>query len=102
MTTTVTGLKLLPEHEGVDIELAPQRGQHWYKVRGYDDLFPSVTTVLKIIDKSGPLVGWAKKTALESVRNALHEYAAGPFVKKEDYDLWVAGIIAGLKEEMQS
>ena len=106
MTTTTTrqGLPLLPAYRGVTVELTPRYGQHWYRVTGYgyDNLLPSVTTVLKIIDKSGPFVESAKKTALESVRNALHEYSAGPFVKKEDYDLWVAGIIAGLKEEMQS
>ena len=28
----------------------------------------------------------------------MHEYAAGPFVKKEDYDLWVAGIIEAAKQ----
>ena len=102
MTTTTTrqGLPLLPAYRGVTVELTPRYGQHWYRVTGtgYDALLPSVTTVLKVIDKSGPLVGWAKKTALESVRNALHEYAAGPFVKKEDYDLWVAGIIEAAKQ----
>ncbi len=100
MTTTTTnqGLPLLPAYRDVTVELTPRYGQHWYRVTGYDDLLPSVTTVLKIIDRSGPLVGWAKKTALESVRSALHEYAAGPFVKKEVYDLWVAGIIEAAKQ----
>ena len=98
MTTVVSGLQLLPQYRDVTVELTPRYGQHWYRVTGYDDLLPSVTTVLKVIDKSGPLVGWAKKTALESVRSALHEYAAGPFVKKEDYDLWVAGIIEAAKQ----
>ena len=95
---TELGLPLLPAYRGVTVELTPRYGQHWYRVTGYDDLLPSVTTVLKVIDKSGPLVGWAKKTALESVRRALQEYAAGPFVKKEDYDLWVAGIIESAKQ----
>ena len=95
MTTTTTnqGLPLLPAYRDVTVELTPRYGQHWYRVTGYDDLLPSVTTVLKIIDKSGPLVGWAKKTALESVRSALHEYAAGSFDKKEDYDLWVNTVV---------
>ena len=89
MTTTTTrqGLPLLPAYRGVTVELTPRYGQHWYRVTGYDDLLPSVTTVLKVIDKSGPLVGWAKKTALESVRSALHEYAAGPFVYAGTVDL---------------
>src|SRR5450759_1599793 len=31
---------------------------------------PSVTTILKVVDKSGPLVGWAKReTAACAVRN---------------------------------
>ena len=32
------------------IELTPRYGQHWYRVTGYDDLLPSVTTVLKIAE----------------------------------------------------
>lgn len=37
---------------------------------GTDGPLPSVTTVLKIVDKSGPLVGWAKReTAASAVRN---------------------------------
>ena len=100
MTTVVSGLQLLPQYRDMTIELTPRYGQHWYRVTGtgYDDLLPSVTTVLNVIDKSRPLMGWAKKTALESVRSALHEYAAGPFVKKEDYGLWVAGIIEAAKQ----
>ena len=91
MTTTVTGLKLLPEHEGVDIELAPQRGQHWYKVRGYDGLFPSVTTVLKIIDKSGPLVGWAKNVMAEKVRTELLD---NPYPERgAEWPAWADGIV---------
>lgn len=39
-------------------------GQHYY----------SVTTLLSVIDKSGPLTWWASKTAVEAVREGLAAY----------------------------
>ncbi len=44
-------------------------GRH-YRVEGYDELFPSVTTVLGVINKPA-LVPWARNMALESVETAL-------------------------------
>ena len=66
-----TGLQLLPQYRDISIELVEKRRQHWYRVSGYDELLPSVTTCLKAIDKSGPLVGWAKKETLKRVRAEL-------------------------------
>ena len=40
-------------------------GRH-YRVEGFDGLFPSVTTVLDVINKPA-LVPWARNMALESV-----------------------------------
>ena len=50
-------------------------GRH-YQVEGYDELFPSVTTVLGVISKPG-LVPWARNVALDSVRAALTERIGG-------------------------
>ena len=44
-------------------------GRH-YKVEGFDELFPSVTNVLGVINKPA-LAPWARNAALESVQTAL-------------------------------
>ena len=44
-------------------------GRH-YKIEGIDELFPSVTNVLGVINKPA-LAPWARNTALESVQTAL-------------------------------
>ena len=42
----------------------------WADESGTTGPLPSITTVIKAVDKSGPLVGWAKKiTAEAAVRN---------------------------------
>ena len=42
----------------------------WNDGQGVVGPIPSVTTIIKLIDKSGPLVGWAKReTAASAVRN---------------------------------
>ena len=51
MTTTTTSFwaySYCLVYRDVTIELTPRYGQHWYRVTGtgYDDLLPSVTTVL--------------------------------------------------------
>ncbi len=46
------------------------RGGRHYRVEGYPEPFPSVTTALSVINKPA-LVPWARNTALESVRQAL-------------------------------
>ena len=94
---TRTGPQLLPQYRDVTVELVEKRRQHWYRVSGFDDLLPSVTTCLKIIDKSGPLVGWAKNVTLEKVRAELLDYAAGPFPDRDDYRTWVDGVLVQAK-----
>lgn len=44
---------------------------------------PSVTTVIRLIDKSGPLVGWAKRTVAEA---ALRNFDALSAMRKEGGD----------------
>ena len=54
---TSTRLELLPQYRDTTIAMEARRGQHWYRVDGHEALLPSVTTFLKVIDKSGPLMG---------------------------------------------
>ena len=91
-TLTATGLQLLPCYGKTTVKLVKRNRQHWYQINDDDELLPSVTTILKIMDKSGPLAVWAKNTALENVRTALMAYAASPFAQ-EDYGLWVNDVI---------
>ena len=71
MTTGVSGLQLLPQYRDVTVELTPRYGQHWYRVDGETELLPSVTSILKIIDKSGPLMGWSTKLVIDRARKEL-------------------------------
>ena len=63
-----------------------RNGRH-YRVEGFSEPFPSVTTVLGIINKPA-LVPWARNMALESVRETLYEHL-DEAVESE----WVEGII---------
>ena len=64
-------------------------GRH-YQVEGFSEPFPSVTTVLGIINKPA-LVPWARNMALESVKETLYEHleASSPVIDS----LWVDAII---------
>ena len=66
-------LRRKPEHQGKQITLHEKRQQHWYEVEGVDRLLPSVTTYLKIIDKSGALTGWARNVTLDAVEEVLRD-----------------------------
>ena len=98
---TKTDVQLLPQYRDISIELVEKRRQHWYRVSGYDELLPSVTTCLKIIDKSGPLVGWARKDALEKAAEELRAQLqiAVPW-RDEDQGPWVEDVIAGAKDRI--
>ncbi len=97
MTQTITGLQLLPSYRDVSIEQVKRGRGRWYKVG--DQMLPPVTSILGIIDKSGPLVPWATKVAFEAVESvALHGayrgrwdgYAAfGQSHDYDDYEAWV-------------
>ena len=83
MSTTPKPLTFLPYFDGIEVELVLMRGgkelpkgskanaQHWYRVTGFQDLLPSVTTIHKpIMDKSGPLVGWARNTTRDAMQSS--------------------------------
>ena len=94
--TTKTKLQLLPQYAQTTIEMIEKRRQHWYKVSGHDELLPSVTTCLKIIDKSGPLMGWAKNVMADKFRSELiEENSQGKFPTKE---AWVDAVVIRAKK----
>ena len=108
MTTTTTnqGLPLLPAYRDVSIEQVKRGRGRWYKVG--DQMLPPVTSILDIIDKSGPLVPWATKVAFEAVESvALHGayrerwdgYAAfGQSHDYDDYEAWVRTALSLAKD----
>ena len=54
------------------IELITEGRKHEYRIDGRKTEWPSVTGVLKaVVDKSGPLIGWAKREALAAAKQAL-------------------------------
>ena len=59
-------------------------------MEGYDEPFPSVTTVLNVIAKPA-LVPWARNVALEKVRETLYEHLASG--NQVIDPLWVDAII---------
>ncbi len=63
-------------------------GRH-YQVEGFDELFPSVTNVLGVINKPG-LAPWARNSALESVQKALLARAG---MTESITTEWVADVI---------
>ena len=64
-------------------------GRH-YRVEGFDGLFPSVTTVLYVINKPA-LVPWARNMALESVETALMKRTGAQEAITPE---WVSKVIA--------
>jgi len=67
-----------------------RNGRH-YQVEGFPEPFPSVTTVLGIINKPA-LVPWARNMALESVRETLYEHLAASDGTIDDPE-WVENVI---------
>ena len=103
-----TGPQLLPQYRDVTVELVEKHKQHWYKVTGFDELLPSVTNILKVIDKSGPLVGWAKNVTLEKVRQELADLSIGDSrdeAVKQWYEVpeeWIDNVLARAKKRPDS
>ena len=93
MTQTATGLQLLPEYRDVSIEQVKRGRGRWYKVG--DQMLPPVTSVLGIIDKSGPLVPWARRDTLQQVSEEL--LTAHP-PKEVEYRQWINDIIAAVRD----
>ena len=92
MTTVVSGLQLLPQYRDVRIEQVNRGRGRWYKVDG--QLFPPVTSILGIIDKSGPLVPWARRDTLQKVGEELQ--STHPPGDAHDYHQWVNDIITAV------
>ena len=102
---TRTSLQLLPQYRDVTIELVEKHKQHWYRVSGYDDLLPSVTTIQKVIDagKSGKFMGYARKDTLEKVGETLMGSEGGLHfggMGLDAYTDWVRGIIEDAKDRI--
>ena len=67
-------IELLPEYRGLTISMQERQRGHWYYVEGEGEEhapMPSVTTTLGVIDKSAPLMGWARKQAMEAMESVL-------------------------------
>ncbi len=62
--------------EMIKIDFDPKR--HQYLVNG--EVFPSVTQILSIIDKSGPLVSWAANITVKYIQSNLQEKEGRIFV----------------------
>ncbi len=92
MTQTATGLQLLPEYRDVSIEQVKRGRGHWYKVG--DQMLPPVTSILGIIDKSGPLVPWARRDTLQKVGEELQ--STHPPGDAHDYHQWINDIITAV------
>ena len=92
MTQTITGLQLLPEYRDVSIEQVKRGRGRWYKVG--EQLYPPVTSILDIIDKSGPLVPWARRDTLQKVGEELQ--STHPPGDAHDYHQWINDIITAV------
>ena len=99
MTTTTTrqGLPLLPAYRGVTVELTPRYGQHWYRVDGETELLPSVTSILKIIDKSGPLMNWSRKLVIDRAREELKGFVSDRSYPRHPSDEEIENALAKAK-----
>ncbi len=64
-------------------------GKHEYTVNG--QVFPSVTTILNIIDKSGPLINWAAKVTVEYIYNNFKEKDGKLFIGDTELNTENAG-----------
>ena len=94
------GLPLLLQYRDTNIEMIEKNRQHWYRVDGFDDLLPSVTTMLKCIDKSGAMIRWAEKTTIKKVRNSLLSRDAPGFDPGDyvGYIDWIEGVLDDSKD----
>lgn len=91
------GVELLPQYREVELTLIERNRQHWYETSANPGvLMPSVTTTLKIIDKSGALIGWARNSTRDAIRAALLNASDLEFpdiAEEGAYERWVEGRI---------
>ncbi len=65
---------MLPQFQDRLPILVPKGNSHYYSIPGIDGLWPSVTTILKVIDKSTPLMIWSRREALAEAYNLIHTH----------------------------
>ena len=61
-----------------ETELRCGNDEHWYKVSGTPFPYPSVTTILGLIDKSKALLGWHQRVTLRALQDNLLQILANP------------------------
>jgi hypothetical protein len=84
-------LDLLTEAQGRITRVDGKRGGRHYRVDGFDQKFPSVTTILGVIAKPA-LIPWARNMSLSKVRDTLmDQLRVGPVwaVNEETIDGWI-------------
>ena len=64
-------MNIKPEYQRRKAERVKYRRGYRYEVPGVLDSLVSVTTYLNVIDKSGPLVPWARKDTAGRMRERL-------------------------------
>jgi len=80
----VPGLPWRPPYAGQSIHRDPEtelrhgNDEHWYKVAGAPRSYPSVTTILGLIDKSKALLGWHQRATLRALQDNLLNILANP------------------------
>ena len=75
--------RVLPDYRGTEIDHVRVNRRYVYRVDGRD--LPTVTTILKVIDKSGPLVGWARKDALDKMEDELGERGSVDYETRAEF-----------------
>lgn len=79
------------------VEIKFNAKKHQYFVNG--EIFPSVTTILGIIDKSGPLTWWAAKMTVAYIKDNLREEDGKLFVEDIELDIKNANKILSLAKK---
>lgn len=80
----------------VKIDFNPKK--HTYTING--EVYPSVTTILGIIDKSGPLINWAAKVTAEYIHNNFKEKDGKIFIGDMELNTANAGkLLSRAKKE---
>lgn len=75
----------------------PDTEERIYKIDGVGE-YPSVTTIIGQLDKSGPLMGWAVKTAIEYLQQHQAELALDPAKTYKNAKAWYKEISQQAKD----
>lgn len=87
-------IELLPEYRDITVTQVKRGRGHRYKVEGpgVKHELSSVTTFLNIIDKSGPLLPWARRVAVEKMVDRLLAIEPGNLPGEDDYEPYIREI----------